>query len=94
MIFWLGKAFDYDTPFRAALGEMVEILQASETVRLDLPPHAPDEDFVEGRLVVGTVTVKTYYEHSLGHLALMSADREALDAVTTKVLPLVCISSP
>lgn len=89
MVFWLGKAFDYDTPFRAALGEMVESLQATETVRLELPLYTPDEDFVEGSLVVGTVTLKTYYEYSLGYLALMSADKEALEAVTTKVLPLV-----
>lgn len=93
MVFWLGKGFDHDTPFRAALGEMVEILKASETVQLDLPPYAPDEDFVEGSLVVGTVTLKTYYEFSLGFLALMSADRDALEAVTGRVLPLVRISA-
>lgn len=93
MVFWLGKGFEYDTPFRAALDEMVEILQASETVRLDLPPHAPNEDFVEGSLVVGTVTLNTYYEYSLGYLALMNADRRALETVTAKVLPLVHVRS-
>lgn len=93
MVFWLGKEFDYDTPFRAALVEMVELLQASEIVRLDLPSHAPNEDFVEGSLVVGTVTLKTYYEYSLGYLALMNADRNALEAVTAKVLPLARVRS-
>lgn len=77
----------------AALVEMVEILQASETVRLDLPPHAPNEDFVEGSLVVGTVTLKIYHEYSLGYLALLNTDRKALEAVTANVLPLVRIRS-
>ena len=93
MMFWLGKGFEYETPFRAALVEMAEILQASETVRLDLPPRAPNEDFVEGSLIVGAVTLKIYYEYSLGYLALMNADRKALEAVTAKVLPLVRVRS-
>lgn len=92
-MFWLGKGFDYETPFRAALIEMVEILQATETMRLDLPPYTPDEDFVEGLLVVGPVTLKTYYEYSLGYLALMSADKKALEAVRAKVSPLVRVSN-
>ena len=93
MVFWLGKAFDYDTPFRAALGEIVEILRESETVRLDFPPYGTDEDFVEGSVVVGEVTLKIYYEYSLGYLALSSADRGALEAVTAKVLPFVRVGT-
>lgn len=89
MVFWLGEAFDYDTPFRDALGEMVAILQPSGTARLELPPQTPDEDFVEGWLVVGAVRFKIYYEYSLGYLALMCGDREALEAVAAKVLPFV-----
>jgi hypothetical protein len=93
LVFWLGEAFDYDTPFRETLDEVVGILQPSETVKLELPPYAPDEDFVEGFLVVGAVTFKTYYEYSLGYLALMSGDREALEAVAAKVLPMVYVGS-
>lgn len=93
MIFLLGKGFDYETPFRAALIEMVEILHASETARLDLPPYSPDEDFVEGLLVVGTVKLKTYYEYSLGYLALMSPDKKALEALKAKVSSLVDVSN-
>jgi hypothetical protein len=59
LMFWLGEAFDYDTPFRDALGEIVGILQATGSVKLELPPYTPEEDFVEGSLVVGAVTLKT-----------------------------------
>ena len=93
MVFWLGKAFDYRTPFRDALSEMVAILQPSETVRLELPAYIPDEDFVEGLLVVGEVALKTYYEYPLGYLALMSRDKKPLEAVTATLLPFVHVGS-
>ncbi len=93
LVFWLGQAFDCDTPFRDALDEVVSILQPSENVELELPPYAPDEDFVEGSMHVGTVTLKTYYEYSLGLLSLMSGDRGALESVAAKVLPFVRVGS-
>lgn len=93
MVFWLGQAFNYDTPFRDALDEVVGIVQPSEAVKLELPPYAPDEDFVEGSLVVGKATFKTYYEYSLGYLAVMTEDREALEEFAGKVLPFVSVGS-
>jgi hypothetical protein len=92
MVFCLGEAFDYDTPFRKALDEIVDILQPS-AAKLELPPYAPDEDFVEGSLVVGSLTLEIYYEYSLGYLALMSTDREALQSVAAKVLPFVSVGT-
>ena len=94
MVFWLGNAFDHHTPFRDALNQMVTILQSSGTIRLALPPYTPDEDFVEGSLVIDEVTLQTYYEYSLGYLALMSRDREPLEAVTAALLPFVHVGSP
>lgn len=92
-MFWLGEAGDYDTPFRAALAQMVEALQTEAPAHVELPPQSSGEDFVEGSLVFGEVTLKTYFEFSLGYLALMSAERDALKMVTKKLLPLVRVRS-
>lgn len=89
VVFWLGEAFDYDIPFRAALAEMVEALLMEAPARIELPPRSSDEDFVEGLLVFGEIRLKTYFEYSLGYLALMSADRDEIEMVTEKLLPLV-----
>lgn len=93
VVFWLGEAFDYDIPFRAALAEMVEALQMEAPARIELPPCSSGEDSVEGSLVFGEVRLKTYFEYSLGYLALMSAERDALEIVTEKLLPLVRVRS-
>jgi hypothetical protein len=89
IMFWLGDAFDYSIPFREALSEIVGVLQQSQPVTLDLPPHAPDEDFVEGVLTFGTAMVNVYYEYSLGYLSLMSDDRGVLEDVAARVFPCV-----
>lgn len=93
VVYWLGEAFDYDIPFRAALAEMVEVLEMEAPVRVELPPRSSDEDFVEGSLVFGEFRLKTYFEYSLGYLALMSGDRDALEMVTEKLLPMVSVRS-
>lgn len=93
VVFWLGEAFNYDIPFRAALAEMVEALQMKAPARVELPPRSSDEDFVEGSLAFGEFRLKTYFEFSLGYLALMSADRDILEMVTEKLLPLVRVQS-
>ena len=87
--FWLGDAFDYSTPFRAVVSEVVAILGQTSPAVLDLPPYHPDEDFVEGSLRVGGSSLKVYYEYSLGYLSLMSASRAILEDVTSRVLPSV-----
>ena len=89
IIFWLGDSFDYQTPFREALATLVEILQRSGPAAVELPAYTPDEDFVEGRLTWGYVTLNVYYEYSLGYLALMTSSREALENIAARVLPFV-----
>ena len=87
--FWLGDAFDYLIPFRAAVAEVVAILQQTAPVVLDLPPYHPDEEFVEGTLRFGGSSLKVYYEYSLGYLSFLSASRPVLEDVASRVLPSV-----
>jgi hypothetical protein len=47
---WLGRDFDWSTPFRASLAEIARVLGCKATA-LELPPYVPDEDFVEGTYV-------------------------------------------
>ena len=92
IMFWLGDAFDYSTPFRAVVAEIVSILEETAPVRLSLPAYVPDEDFVEGSLRFGTASVGVYYEYSLGYLALMSRNRSVLEEIAAKVLPRVQVA--
>ena len=87
--FFLGDAFDYSTPFRAVVGEIVSILEQAAPVVLDLPPYFPEEDFVEGSLRFGGASFQVYYEYSLGYLSIMSANRAILEDVASKVRPRV-----
>ena len=89
ILFWLGGGFDYSTPFRAALAEIVEILGRSGPASIDLPLAAPDEDFIEGRLEFQGDSVDVYFEYALGYLSLMSSRREVLEALATRVFPFV-----
>ena len=93
IIFWLGDAFDYETPFRDALSLLVDILQQSGPAALSLPAYAPDEDFVEGTLSFGAETVSVYYEYSLGYLSLMSPRRATLEDIAARVFPYVRLRS-
>jgi hypothetical protein len=78
LILWVGDAFDYTTPFRALLGDIVEALGQDRQNDLQLPPYEIGEDFVEGTLRFGSAVLRIYYEHSLGYLALMSDSEAAL----------------
>ena len=87
LIFWLGDAFDYQTPFRAALDEIAFTLAQSKPTTIDLPDFAEGEDFVEGHLSFGGTTVSIYYEHSLGYLTLSNQDRRPLDEIEALTRP-------
>jgi hypothetical protein len=89
MTFWLGDAFDYSTPFRAIVREIVAILEQTAPVVIDLPLYHPDEDFVEGSLIFGDTSLRVYYEYSLGYLSITSASHAALKSVASRVLPSV-----
>ena len=92
IVFWMGDAFDYSTPFREALAEIAGVLGQSASVALDLPPYFANEDFVEGVLTFGATSLKVYYEYSLGYLSLMSPDRAVLEDVAARVLPVVRVA--
>ena len=93
MTFWLGEAFDYSTPFREIVREVVAILEQTAPVIIDLPPHHPDEDFVEGSIMFGDSSLRVYYEYSLGYLSIASASHDVLKDVASRVLPSVRLAN-
>lgn len=89
LTFWLGEAFDYQIPFRAALAEIVSILGQAKPTNIALPNFLEGEDFVEGQLSFGNATIGIYYEYSLGYLSLNSEDRAPLDQIEALTRPFV-----
>jgi hypothetical protein len=83
LVFWMGDPFDYTTPFRAALAEMVDVLGRQSPSSIRLPEYEAGEDFVEGSLVFGGTTVRVYYEHSLGFLELTSSSEDILRKIAS-----------
>jgi hypothetical protein len=83
IVFWMGEAFDYATPFRVALAEMVAVLARQVPSSIQLPDHENGEDFVEGSLQFGRTTVQVYFEHSLGYLSLTSPSENTLREIAS-----------
>jgi hypothetical protein len=87
--FWLGDAFEYSIPFRAAIVGIISILDQTAPAILDLPTYHPNDDFVKRSLMFGRSSLKVYFEYSLGYLAIMSASRAVLEDVVSRLLPSV-----
>jgi hypothetical protein len=81
----VGQAFDYTTPFRDMLGEISEALGQDRRNDLQLPRYEVGEDFVEGTLQFGSTTLRVYYEHSLGYLALMNDSEGILQDIADRI---------
>jgi hypothetical protein len=90
---WVGKPFDYTTPFRAILVE-VAALADTQAAELSLPPYAENEDFIEGTLTYDGHVVAFYYEHSLGYLSFFATERELLDDINRRLMPFVSLDRP
>jgi hypothetical protein len=93
LIFWVGQAFDYTTPFRALLGEIAEALGQDPGNVVQLPPYEAGEDFVEGSLQFGNTPLLVYYEHSLGYLALMNDSEGTLRDIADRIQRNVQVTS-
>ena len=50
LIFWIGEAFDYKTPFRTTLNDMMKALSRKNPFSVQIPEYQANEDFVEGTL--------------------------------------------
>ena len=85
MTFWMGEAFDYTTPFRAALGEIADALSREIPSSIRLPDYEEGEDFVEGTLQFGGEVRRVYYEHSLSHFSLSSDSEATLHDVAARL---------
>jgi hypothetical protein len=88
---WVGVAFDYSTPFRSILAEIAGYFEPKPV--LELPPFQKHEDFIEGHLHIGELSLKTYYEHALGYLAIMGENEHDLSHVLIKLQPHVALAN-
>lgn len=86
---WAGAAFDYSTPFRSILAEIAGYFEPEPA--LELPPFHDHEDFIEGRLHIGELSLRTYYEHALGYLAIMGENQHDLSYVLIKLQPHIAL---
>ena len=85
LVFWMGKAFDYATPFRIALRDITQVLGREHQCSILLPKYELHEDFVEGTMQYGDQALGVYYEHALSYLSLSAGSRETLSAVASRV---------
>ena len=58
---------------------------------LELPPIQEHEDFIEGRIHVGDLSLRTYYEYALGYLAIMGDSEHDLSLLLTKLEPHIAL---
>jgi hypothetical protein len=57
-----------------------------------LPAYEDYEDFVGGALQFGDEAIRTYYEHSLSYLVLMSDSANTLRKIADRLAPLMQIA--
>ena len=93
LVLWAGDAFDFTIPFRAMLADIVVLLNEKASAVMELPAYQEGEDFVEGTLRFGNETFRTYYEHSLAYLELISDKEEALQDVATCIHRHILVAS-
>src|SRR5260221_11254631 len=91
-VFSVGETFDYSTPFRATLANIANVLSQQLPTSIELPAYEDREDFVEGTLQFGGETIRTYYEHSLSYLALMSDSANTLRKIVDYLEPHVTVA--
>jgi hypothetical protein len=92
LVLWAGEPFDYSTSFRKMLAGIAEVLSQDAPTSIELPAYEDYEDFVEGTLQFGDKTIRTYYEHSLSYLVLMSDNAETLRKIADRLTPLIQIA--
>jgi hypothetical protein len=92
LVLWAGEPFDYSTPFRKMLDGIADVLSQDAHSSIELPAYEDYEDFVEGTLQFGHETIRTYYEHSLGYLVLMSDSANTLRKIADRLAPLIQIA--
>jgi hypothetical protein len=92
LVLWMGKPFDFSTPFRPALAEIVEAV-GPETVRsLQIPPREQGEDFIDGSFRFDGKLVEVYWEHSLSYMSLKPSDMGTLHDIADRIRPLFLIT--
>jgi hypothetical protein len=91
-VLWAGEPFDYSTPFREMLAGIAGILSQDAPTSIELPAYEEYEDFVEGTLQFGDETIRTYYEHSLSYLVLLSDSADTLRRIADRIAPFMQVA--
>ena len=92
LVLWMGEPFDFSTPFRPALAEIVEALGPETIQSLQVPPPEQGEDFIEGSFRFDGKPIEVYWEHSLSYLSLKPSDMATLHKIADRIRPLVVIA--
>jgi hypothetical protein len=92
LVLWAGEPFDYSTPFRQMLASIACVLSQDAPTSIALPVYEDHEDFVEGTLQFGDEMIRTYYEHSLSYLVLMSDSANTLRKIADRLASLTQIA--
>jgi hypothetical protein len=92
LVLWTGEPFDYSTPFRKMLAGIAGVLSQDAPSSIELPVCEDHEDFVEGTLQFGDETIRTYCEHSLSYLILMSDSANTPRKIADRLAPLIQIA--
>lgn len=92
LVLWMGEPFDFSTPFRRVLAEIMEALGPESGRSLQIPTPEQGEDFIDGSFRFDGKLVEVYWEHSLSYLSLRPSDIAALHDIADRIRPLIVIS--
>lgn len=93
LCFWVLDPFNFDTPFRAMLDEIVTALGLDPDKHLSLPAFAEGEDFVEGTMLFQEASLTVYFEHARSYLSIASRDRAVLADILQRVSSKICVAN-
>lgn len=87
LCFWVLDVFNYSTPFRSMIAELALTLALNPDEDLRLPAYSKDEDFIEGSLVLGSNTLRVYFEHARSYLSLSHPRKQVLADILDRLSP-------
>lgn len=93
LCFWVLDPFNFDTPFRGMLDEIVIALGLDRDKHLSLPAFAQGEDFVEGTMLFQDASLTVYFEHARSYLSIASRDRAVLADILQRLSPKISVVS-
>lgn len=69
------------------IAELALTLALNPDEDLRLPAYSKDEDFIEGSLVLGSNTLRVYFEHARSYLSLSHPRKQVLADILDRLSP-------